>query len=184
MALQHVITVKTTTISLTLIQVQLQFFSYGICIITMYLTQIILLQECTVKTSKGSLSVLVCGDQEKPALITYPDVALNCNLLFIVSCFFFLYNIFNMNVNMNALFSHKMFRDSVLFSQLDFGLLQMCLVSRACCSAQMQLLCCFITSAFITLMLLGMRSVLAFSPFFPSSKLCMRIQAPFNVVEI
>ncbi|PPR91836.1 hypothetical protein GOBAR_AA28850 [Gossypium barbadense] len=30
-----------------------------------------------VKTSRGSLSVFVCGDQEKPALITYPDVALN-----------------------------------------------------------------------------------------------------------
>ncbi|XAR63628.1 hypothetical protein NMG60_11023643 [Bertholletia excelsa] len=34
-------------------------------------------QESLVKTSKGSISVLVCGDQEKPALITYPDVALN-----------------------------------------------------------------------------------------------------------
>ncbi|KAL2325401.1 hypothetical protein Fmac_024459 [Flemingia macrophylla] len=47
-------------------------------------------KECTVKTSKGSVSVLVCGDQEKPALITYPDVALNCNLLIsisYVSCF-------------------------------------------------------------------------------------------------
>ncbi|KAE9619012.1 hypothetical protein Lal_00047390 [Lupinus albus] len=39
-------------------------------------------KECIVKTSKGSVSVLVCGDQEKPALITYPDVALNY-----VSCF-------------------------------------------------------------------------------------------------
>ncbi|KAL1340004.1 hypothetical protein AAHE18_U085700 [Arachis hypogaea] len=39
-------------------------------------------KEFTVKTSKGSVSVLVCGDQEKPALITYPDVALNY-----VSCF-------------------------------------------------------------------------------------------------
>ena len=34
-----------------------------------------------VKTSKGSVSVFVCGDQGKPALITYPDVALNCKLL-------------------------------------------------------------------------------------------------------
>ncbi|XP_052192969.1 protein NDL1-like [Diospyros lotus] len=34
-------------------------------------------KECLVKTSKGLISVLVCGDQEKPALITYPDVALN-----------------------------------------------------------------------------------------------------------
>ena len=26
----------------------------------------------------GLVSVVVYGDQEKPALITYPDVALNC----------------------------------------------------------------------------------------------------------
>lgn len=39
-------------------------------------------KECLVNTSKGSISVFVCGDQEKPALITYPDVALNC-----MSCF-------------------------------------------------------------------------------------------------
>jgi len=58
----------------------------------------------------------------------------------------------------------------------DFGFFQMCLVSRDCCSVQMQLLCCFITSAFITLMLLGMRSVFAFSFFFfqvSCSELCM-----------
>lgn len=40
-----------------------------------------------MKTSKGSVSVYVCGDQEKPALITYPDVALNCMLSFLVLCF-------------------------------------------------------------------------------------------------
>lgn len=34
-------------------------------------------KEHVVKTSRGSISVYVCGDQEKPALITYPDVALN-----------------------------------------------------------------------------------------------------------
>ncbi|CAN6582097.1 unnamed protein product [Malus baccata var. baccata] len=39
-------------------------------------------KECVVKTSKGLVSVLVCGDQGKPALITYPDVALNY-----MSCF-------------------------------------------------------------------------------------------------
>ncbi|XP_030958086.1 protein NDL2-like [Quercus lobata] len=39
-------------------------------------------KEYVVKTSKGSISVFVCGDQEKPALITYPDVALNY-----MSCF-------------------------------------------------------------------------------------------------
>jgi hypothetical protein len=37
-----------------------------------------------VKTSRGSISVYVCGDQEKPALITYPDVALNCMFRFLV----------------------------------------------------------------------------------------------------
>lgn len=42
------------------------------------------LQEYVVKTSKGSISVFVCGDQEKPALITYPDVALNCMLRFLL----------------------------------------------------------------------------------------------------
>lgn len=42
------------------------------------------LQECVVKTSKGPVSVLVCGDQGKPALITYPDVALNCMLSVLV----------------------------------------------------------------------------------------------------
>ncbi|KAI3935117.1 hypothetical protein MKW92_051446 [Papaver armeniacum] len=39
-------------------------------------------KECLVETSKGPISVFVCGDQEKPALITYPDVALNY-----MSCF-------------------------------------------------------------------------------------------------
>ncbi|XP_054822529.1 protein NDL1-like isoform X5 [Prosopis cineraria] len=39
-------------------------------------------KEFLVKTSKGSISVMVCGDQEKPALITYPDMALNY-----ISCF-------------------------------------------------------------------------------------------------
>ncbi|KAJ8760693.1 hypothetical protein K2173_017708 [Erythroxylum novogranatense] len=39
-------------------------------------------KECIVKTSRGSVSVYVCGDQQKPALITYPDVALNY-----ISCF-------------------------------------------------------------------------------------------------
>ncbi|CAN1132400.1 Protein NDL1 [Linum perenne] len=40
------------------------------------------LQECVVKTSKGAISVYVCGDREKPPLITYPDVGLN-----FMSCF-------------------------------------------------------------------------------------------------
>eukprot|EP01018_Ginkgo_biloba_P032670 Gb_01692 [translate_table: standard] len=39
-------------------------------------------QEHIVQTSHGPISVFVCGDQEKPALVTYPDVALNY-----MSCF-------------------------------------------------------------------------------------------------
>jgi hypothetical protein len=35
-----------------------------------------------VHTSHGPISVFVCGDQEKPALVTYSDVALNY-----MSCF-------------------------------------------------------------------------------------------------
>ncbi|XP_024385493.1 protein NDL2 [Physcomitrium patens] len=34
-------------------------------------------QEYLVPTSFGSVTVTVCGDQEKPALVTYPDVGLN-----------------------------------------------------------------------------------------------------------
>ncbi|PIA44887.1 hypothetical protein AQUCO_01700456v1 [Aquilegia coerulea] len=34
-------------------------------------------KECLVETSKGCISVFVCGDQVKPGLITYSDVALN-----------------------------------------------------------------------------------------------------------
>lgn len=39
-------------------------------------------QEHVVQTSHGPISVFVCGDQEKPALVTYSDVALNY-----MSCF-------------------------------------------------------------------------------------------------
>ncbi|KAM7508498.1 hypothetical protein LguiA_018951 [Lonicera macranthoides] len=39
-------------------------------------------KEYLVKTSKGLISVFVSGDQEKPALVTYPDIALNY-----MSCF-------------------------------------------------------------------------------------------------
>jgi hypothetical protein len=31
-----------------------------------------------VRTRCGSVTVAVYGDEDKPALITYPDVALNC----------------------------------------------------------------------------------------------------------
>jgi len=37
-----------------------------------------LVQEHIIRTRHGSISVSVYGDQDKPALITYPDLALNC----------------------------------------------------------------------------------------------------------
>lgn len=39
-------------------------------------------KDYLIKTSQGSVSVAVFGDQDKPALVTYPDLALNY-----VSCF-------------------------------------------------------------------------------------------------
>lgn len=38
----------------------------------------ICLQEHLVKTCHGYVSVAVIGDQDKPALVTYPDLGLNC----------------------------------------------------------------------------------------------------------
>lgn len=38
----------------------------------------ICLQEHLVKTCHGYVSVAVIGDKDKPALVTYPDLALNC----------------------------------------------------------------------------------------------------------
>jgi len=38
-------------------------------------------QEHHIRTGCGSVSVIVYGDQDKPALITYPDLALNCKCI-------------------------------------------------------------------------------------------------------
>lgn len=38
-------------------------------------------QRYQVPTASGPISVVVCGDQDKPALLTYPDVGLNCKNL-------------------------------------------------------------------------------------------------------
>ncbi|KAJ0582142.1 putative alpha/Beta hydrolase [Helianthus annuus] len=39
-------------------------------------------KEHIIQTGRGSVSVIVYGDQEKPPLITYPDLALNHMLCF------------------------------------------------------------------------------------------------------
>lgn len=51
-----------------------------------------LIQEHVVKTSYGSLSVAVYGDRDKPALITYPDLALNCKEMSLKKKYEFLMN--------------------------------------------------------------------------------------------
>lgn len=38
-----------------------------------------------METTHGPVCVAVCGDPDKPALITYPDVALNCKHIFFKS---------------------------------------------------------------------------------------------------
>lgn len=62
------------------LQISFLFFSSGLwgSFHLFFCFSFLVLQECLVETSKGSISVFVCGDQEKPAIVTYPDVALNC----------------------------------------------------------------------------------------------------------
>ena len=57
-------------------------FSLGILTIffTYYLTCFFLslfIQEHHIQTNYGPVSVAVYGDHDKPALVTYPDIALN-----------------------------------------------------------------------------------------------------------
>lgn len=75
------------------------------------MTYVIFIQEHLVRTGSGSVSVIVYGDQDKPALLTYPDLALNRKRLFssfgfLIHCFyiyschcFLLFVDINMNCN-------------------------------------------------------------------------------------
>lgn len=38
-----------------------------------------------METTYGPVCVAVCGDPDKPALITYPDIALNCKRTYILT---------------------------------------------------------------------------------------------------
>jgi len=73
------------------------------------------------------MSVLVCGDREKPALITYPDVALNCKFvtLFILLLFLIWMDLLT-KCSMSCLCGLvKMFRirSKATFCFCNFGLL-------------------------------------------------------------
>lgn len=115
------------------------------------------MQEHTVRTGQGSVSVIVYGDQDKPALLTYPDLALNRER-FVPHVFHFKlnYSLFAVSTCFGTFVSlftvHRLILE--LFEQI-------CHVSKDCSFVQKQLLCCSTTSAFTTSVLLGMRSVAA-----------------------
>lgn len=46
-----------------------------------FLNFLLYMQEHVIRTFRGCVSVTVYGDQDKPALITYPDIALNCKFI-------------------------------------------------------------------------------------------------------
>lgn len=101
------------------------------------------LQEHVIRTGCGSVSVIVYGDQDKPALITYPDLALNCKFSWLRD-----------NLCLPLLFSHV---DLSIDNIHVIFCYQMCPVSKGCSFVPRQLPCFYITSAFTTLVLLDMR---------------------------
>ncbi|OEL13580.1 Pollen-specific protein SF21 [Dichanthelium oligosanthes] len=109
-------------------------------------------KEHLVRTKCGSVTVAVYGDEDKPALITYPDVGLNCkcrhrfsNLLITVMTGF---------CNRQPNIAHM-----VLFPVWFW---QTCPVSKDCSSARKLRLCCSTISASTTSILRDMRSVMPF----------------------
>ena len=72
-------------------------FSFFLCL--SYIHFGLPFQEHHIRTGCGTVSVIVYGDPDKPALITYPDLALNCKcsqfiffyLLSLVSTLYFLF---------------------------------------------------------------------------------------------
>ncbi|KAK8509068.1 hypothetical protein V6N12_018157 [Hibiscus sabdariffa] len=62
--------------------------TWGDCVVIKIvnkLSQGIDLKEHHVRTRCGSVSVIVYGEQDKPALITYPDLALNRLIYYVLS---------------------------------------------------------------------------------------------------
>ena len=108
-------------------------------------------QEHLVRTRCGSVTVAVYGDEDKPALITYPDVALNCK------CFqrFF----FNLMITVMTEFHNRHANIAYIFP-FPIWLGQTCPVSKDCSSARKLRLCSSTISASTTSILRGTRSVM------------------------
>ena len=112
-------------------------------------------QEHLVRTRCGSaVTVAVYGDEDKPALITYPDVGLNCE------CHHRFYNL--LITVMTGFCDHQPHMANMLLFFCWLG--QTCLVSKDCSSARKLRLCCSTISASTTSILRGTRSVMPVQP--------------------
>lgn len=115
-------------------------------------------QEHHVQTGRGSVSVIVCGDQDKPPLITYPDLALNRKCFVLYLCCDF---------DGDILYIWFL----VILCEINFKwclcpeFLQICHVFKDYSFSQKQLRCYFITFASTISALLDMRSILLLSKF-------------------
>ena len=114
-------------------------------------------QEYHVRTGQGSVSVIVCGDQDKPPLITYPDLALNRKRLELSLCCGFGDDI-RFLVSLVIIKLCEITFKWCVFSEF----LQICHVFKDYSFSPKQLRCYYITFAFIISVLQDMRSVLLF----------------------
>lgn len=115
-------------------------------------------QEHLIPTGCGSVSVIVYGDQDKPALITYPDLALNRECECLISLALISSLICLCDFNLFLIFSGNLTKIFVS----NCSILQICHVFRDYFFVQKQLLCCSTISAYTISALLAMRSVICF----------------------
>ena len=111
-------------------------------------------QEHLVRTRCGSVTVAVYGDEDRPALVTYPDVGLNCE------CHHRFYNL--LITVMTGFCDHQPHMANMLLFFCWIG--QTCHVSKDCSSARKLRLCCSTISASTTSILRGTRSVMPIQP--------------------
>ena len=111
-------------------------------------------QEHLVRTRCGSVTVAVYGDEDRPALVTYPDVGLNCE------CHHRFYNL--LITVMTGFCDHQPHMANMLLFFCWLG--QTYHVSKDCSSARKLRLCCSTISASTTSILRGTRSVMPVQP--------------------
>jgi hypothetical protein len=68
----------TLEFSIFLLVEVLQEFSLAFSPLFFDMFYFLSIQEHHIQTNHGPVSVAVYGDHDKPALVTYPDIALNC----------------------------------------------------------------------------------------------------------